>query len=343
MMKRTGEMVLRRPDDMHLHVRQGEIMKVVVPETARVFARAIIMPNTIPPVTTADRVERYYQKIKAAAGSSDAGRGFEPLMTFKILPGMQPDDVHGLKHAGVLAGKLYPEGATTNAEDGVHEIADIYPVLEVMQDLELVLCIHGEDPAVFSLDREEAFLPTLARLSSDFPRLRIVMEHLSTAAAVEAVNQLPNVCGTITLHHLELTLDDLLGGELKPHLFCKPIVKRPSDQAAIRRAAVSGNPKYFFGSDSAPHSILRKQGDSARAGVFSAPVAFEGLLRFFDQQNAMNRLEDFTSRFGAEFYGLPLNRDSVVVQRREWIAPEEISGLLPYHAGSSFPFHVSVV
>ncbi|AFG38783.1 dihydroorotase [Spirochaeta africana] len=336
-MKKNGEMAVRRPDDMHLHVRQGELMKVVVPQTAAVFKRAIIMPNILPPVTSAERLERYRERVVAAAGSAS---GFEPLMTFKIIPGLSPDVVQELKQAGALAGKLYPEGATTNSEDGVSDVQTIYPVLEEMQRNDIVLSIHGEDPDVFSLDREEAFLPTLRQFSRDFPDLRIVLEHLSSAAAVQAVAELPNVWGTITLHHLELTLDDLLGGELQPHYFCKPIVKRPSDRAAIQRAALSGSPKYFFGSDSAPHPVDRKHAPTARAGIFSAPVAYQGLLRFFGEHDALERIEGFTAVYGADFYGVPKNGDELVVRRQDWTAPDEVGGLVPYHAGEVFPYTV---
>ncbi|THB65503.1 MAG: dihydroorotase, partial [Spirochaetaceae bacterium] len=245
-MKKPAELILRQPDDMHVHFRQGEMMEAVVTATSNVFARAVVMPNTIPPITTVERVENYRSRIIDAADE-----GFEPLMTFKILPGMDPDLIAGLKAANVVAGKLYPEGATTNSEDGVSDVRQIYPVLELMQQHDIVLSIHGEDPAVFSLDREEAFLPVIKQLRKDFPALRIVLEHLTTAAAVEAVRDIPNIAGTLTVHHLELTLDDLLGGELHPHFFCKPIVKRPADRDALRRAAMSGEACYFFGSDSA--------------------------------------------------------------------------------------------
>lgn len=335
-MKKQGKMVFRRPDDMHLHVRQGEMLKAAVPQTAAVFKRAIIMPNTLPPVTTAERLERYRSRILEAAGNT----GFAPLMTFKIIKDMSAATLDALVSAGVTAGKLYPVGATTNAEDGIDDIRGVYPLFEAMQDRDVVLCIHGEDPTVFSLDREEAFLPVLRQLSQDFPRLRIVMEHLSSAAAVEAVAQLPNVYGTITLHHIDLCLDDLLGGELKPHFFCKPIVKRPSDRDAVQRAALSGSPKYFFGSDSAPHPQHRKHSPAVRAGVFSAPVAFQGLLRFFQEHDAVKLLEDFTSRFGAEFYGLPLNKDKIEVYPEEWAVPDEVGGVVPYLAGTVFPYTV---
>lgn len=323
---------------MHLHVRQGDVLQAVVPQTARVFGRAIIMPNILPPVTTAERVEKYRARVEQAARP----HSFTPLMTFKIMPGMSPDTVGELKKAGVLAGKLYPEGATTNSEDGVADVKAIYPVLELMQQHDIVLSIHGEVPAAFSLDREAEFLPILLDIRRKFPRLRIVLEHLTSAAAVEAVQQLDGVAGTITLHHLELTLDDLLGGELNPHFFCKPIVKRPADRAALQKAAMSGSPKFFFGSDSAPHPIHRKHAPAVRAGVFSAPVAFNGLLRFFLEHEAINKLEDFTSRFGAEFYGLPLNTQKIIAYRSDYIVPDDISGIVPYHAGVCFPYQFTV-
>ena len=323
---------------MHVHVRQGEMLTATVPPTADVFARALIMPNIVPPVTTVERLERYRERILLAAGD-----GFEPLMTFKIIPSLRPEDVLELKAAGAIAGKLYPEGATTNAEDGIRDIQQAYPIFESMQKQDLVLSIHGEDPGVFSLDREEAFLPVLQKISQDFPRLRIVLEHLTTEAAVEAVASLPNVAGTITLHHLELTLDDLLGGELHPHYFCKPVVKRPSDRDALRRAVFSGNPKYFFGSDSAPHPQHRKHSPSVRAGVFSAPGLLPGLAQLFERFDQLSRLENFISRFGAEYYGLPLNTGEIRIQKQDWIVPDEIDGLVPYHAGVCLPFSVQKI
>ncbi|WP_460051651.1 dihydroorotase [Spirochaeta dissipatitropha] len=330
-------MTFRRPDDMHLHIRQDDFMRAVLPETARVFSRAIIMPNTIPAIIKAEDVTAYREQIRAASEGLD----FEPLMTFKIIPGLKSDDLNALKSVGVTAGKLYPEGATTNTEDGVTDVREIYPVLEIMQELGIVLCIHGEDPAVSSLEREEAFLPVLRNLSRDFPGLKIVMEHLSTRAAVDAVAQLPNVAGTLTLHHLLINIDDMLGGQFNPHYFCKPIVKHPDDQAAVRRAALSGDPSYFFGTDSAPHPAAAKHSPVIPAGVFTAPVAFPALLEFFEDNNSLHLVEDFSSRFGAEFYGLPLNSEQVIVQREDWQVPGEIAGVVPFFAGRNMRFHIT--
>lgn len=321
---------------MHLHIRQDDLLRAVLPETARVFSRAIIMPNTIPAVIRAADVTAYREQIMSAS----EGLGFEPLMTFKIIPGLTSKEIQALKSAGVTAGKLYPEGATTNTEDGVTDVQEIYPVLDQMQEHGIVLCIHGEDPLVSSLEREEAFLPVLRKLSRDFPGLRIVMEHLSSRAAVDAVAELPNVAGTLTLHHLLINIDDMLGGQFNPHYFCKPIVKHPDDQAAIRRAALSGNPSYFFGTDSAPHPAAAKHSAVIPAGVFTAPVAFPALLEFFEDNDCLHLAEDFSSRFGAEFYGLPLNSEQVIVQREEWQVPAEIAGVVPFLAGRNMRFRI---
>ncbi len=326
---------MRRPDDFHLHVRQGALLTAVVPETARVFSRALVMPNTIPPVATAEDVERYREEIISAAGTDR----FDPLLAFKIsLRSGEAWNVDKLRSAaaiGLVAGKYYPQGATTNAEDGVRDSRELYPLFDMMQSAGSVLAIHGEDPDAFCLDREAQFLPQVSRIAADFPRLRIVLEHVSSRAAVDAVNGLPKrVAATITLHHLLLTLDDLIGGLIAPHNFCKPIVKTREDRDALRDAVFSGNPKFFFGSDSAPHPREAKESAHGSAGVYSAPVALPALAELFLTAGRINRLEEFVAGFGADFYELPRNTEQVTLISRKWNVPGQIAGVVPFLSGT---------
>lgn len=334
---------------MHIHLRQGDLLARCAPHAARVFGRAIVMPNTIPPITTSLGLERYREEILGAT----SGSGFAPLMTFKISESITPDDVAALKAAGAVAGKYYPRGATTNSADGIGDHRAVYPVLRAMEQNGLVLCIHGEDPAAFSLDREAAFLPVLSEIVARFPTLRVVLEHVSSRAAIEVVASMPErVAATITVHHIFLTLDDVIGELLHPHHFCKPVAKRPEDRDAVREAALSGGPRFFFGSDSAPHEQRAKECADGCAGVYTAPVAMPLLAELFEREFApgaaaasapgvaddrpewVSRLEDFTSRFGARFYGIPLPEDRVYLKRSPWDVPGQIDGIVPFRAGS---------
>jgi dihydroorotase len=329
---------IRRPDDFHVHLRQGMLLLDVLPATALVFGRALVMPNTWPPVLTGDDAQRYERVIRGAAeqfGATD----FHPLMTIKIVASTTPEMITDAKAKGVVAGKLYPVGVTTNADDGVRvsmKATPLGPSLSIgvhpqlftaMEEAGMVLCLHGEMPGDFCMDRERAFLGVVEALAQDYPRLRIVLEHITTNAAVVMVKRLPNrVAATITPHHLLLTLDDVVGDKLQPHHFCKPIAKAPNDRLALIQAATSGNPKFFLGTDSAPHQREEKECASGCAGVFSAPVAMEVLAEVFEDQNALERLEAFTSEFGARFYGLPLNDShvSLVKQETPYRVPEYV-------------------
>jgi dihydroorotase len=286
------------------------------------------MPNTLPPVRDAAGIESYRNEIRAAAP------GLEPLMTFKLLPGMEPEEVARMKKAGALAGKYYPAGATTNAEDGFARLKAAFPLFHTLQAEGLVLCIHAEDPEAPVFRREEAFLPQVAEIIENFPRLKIVVEHLSTRAAVEALRGWPDRVGaTISAHHLAFSVEDLLGGRLDHSLFCKPVVKSEDDRRALVEAAVSGEAKFFFGSDSAPHS--REAKASGAAGAFSAPVALPLLAGVFDEAGRCEMLEDFCSRRGAEFYGLPLNEGEISLVPETWTVPDEYGNLVPLCAGQS--------
>lgn len=339
---REHEISIRRPDDFHLHVRQGPLLAAVVPETSRVFGRALIMPNTLPPVASPADVRRYSGEVRAAARNQE----FEPLFAFKISDrSAELWSAENLREAaveGMVAGKLYPEGATTNSDDGVRNTDELYPLFEAMQRAGTVLAIHGEEPAAFCLDREAAFLPRLVRIAADFPRLQIVLEHVSSKEAVETVGSLPEtVAATVTLHHLMHTLDDLIGGLIAPHNFCKPLVKTPADRDALREVVFGGDPKFFFGSDSAPHPRDAKESAHGSAGVFSAPVALPALADLFEKAGALDRLEEFTAGFGADFYRLPRSRATTTLLESPWVVPADIAGVVPFLAGSTLRWSVS--
>jgi dihydroorotase len=261
-------------------------------------------------------------------------------MVFKVVPDLAPADVVALCEAGAIGGKLYPQGVTTNSADGASDIDALYPIFDAMEEADLVLEIHAEEPGVFSLDRERAFLPRIERIAARFPRLRIVIEHISSADAVAALDSLPTtVAATVTVHHLLLTLDDVVGDELRPHHFCKPIAKRPTDRDAICAAVLSGNRRVFFGSDSAPHLRGDKESDCGCAGVYTAPVAVPLLAEFFDRAGVAltgrePSLEAFMSRYGAEFYRLPRNERTITLVESETVIPGEYDGVVPFRAGT---------
>lgn len=325
---------IRRPDDMHVHLREGDMLNKVVGATANVFGRALVMPNTTKPILTARDVVRYREEILFATPV-----WFKPLMTIKLVPGTSPTDIVESMAVGAIAGKLYPEGVTTNSQDGVRDLKGMYPVFAAMEIESMVLSLHGESPSAFCLDREAAFLKDLVEIVQTFPKLRVVLEHITTADAVELVEFLPaTVAATITVHHLYLTLDDVIGGMLNPHNFCKPIAKTPEDRGALIQAVLSGNPKFFLGTDSAPHDISKKHCASGCAGVYSAPVAMQVLPRLFENFEELPKLEAFTSEFGARFYNLPLNVGELVLVEEDWNVPETYAGIVPFKAGETLPW-----
>lgn len=328
-------LVLRRPDDFHVHLRQDADLPLYAREAERRFSRVLVMPNLAPPVVQAADVRTYRDAIAAAAPR------LRPLMAFKLLPRHTPAELLALRDAGAVAGKVYPEGVTTNSEDGIHDLRQLWPLMDVLGEAGLVVCCHGEKPGVFSLDREERFLDEFAETAVKFPGVRLVLEHVSTAAAVRCVESLgPDVAATITLHHLEITLDDVIGGMLKPHLFCKPVAKRPEDREALRAAAFSGNPKFFYGTDSAPHHKGKKECAAGCAGVYSMPVALEGLVDVFDRAGRLDRLEDFCASFGADFYGLERATETVTLENAGWVVPAIVDGVVPYRAGETMPWRI---
>ena len=329
----TGDaaLVLPMPDDFHLHLRQGEAMARYVRREALSFGRALVMPNTLPPVTSGDSVSEYRGKILAAL---PPGSRFEPLMSFKLIPGMRGKEVIACAGQGAIAGKYYPAGTTTNAADGPRSPGEVSEALGAMEEAGIVLSIHGEDPGAPSLDREAAFLPQVEEIMRRWPRLRIVLEHLSTAVAVAFVaSGPPRLAATLTAHHLLYTIDDMVGGAFNPHLFCKPILKAASDRRALQEAAFSRSPKFFFGSDSAPHPRERKESRAAPGGVYSAPTALPALAGLFEAEGSLAALADFISSFGSAFYRLSPPAGSIGLVRKTWVVPDEMDGIVPMCAG----------
>ena len=328
-------LTIRRPDDWHVHLRDGYMLKTVAPFTARQFARAIVMPNLAPPVTSVDAAQAYRERIVAASGP-----GFTPLMTCYLTDDADPEEIARGHGEGVwIAAKLYPAGGTTNSASGVTDIGRIHPVIERMQRIGMPLCVHGEvtDPQVDVFDREAVFIErVLAGVVRDFPELKIIFEHITTADAMEFVRDSgPNIAATVTPQHLIINRNALFDGGLRPHAYCLPVAKREAHRLSVRAAATSGSPKYFLGSDSAPHSREAKESACGCAGIFNAPFAIETYAQVFDEDGALDHLEGFASEHGANFYGLPLNDGTVTLERHEYDVPEDVSGLVPFLAGDS--------
>ena len=318
---------LVRPDDWHLHLRDGEVLASVLPDTARRFARAIVMPNLKPPVTTTEQALAYRERILAALPEN---MSFEPLMTLHLTEGdTAPSEIAIAKASGAVhAIKYYPADATTNSEFGVTDIKRCYPVFATMERHDLPLLMHGEvtDPAVDTFDREVVFIERhLVPLVREFPGLRMVLEHITTRAAVEFVRQAPNnVAATITAHHLLLNRNAMFEGGLRPHHYCLPLLKREAHRQALVAAATSGNPKFFLGTDSAPHPRHAKESTCGCAGIYTAHAALELYAEVFEQTGALDRLETFASFHGADFYHLPRNRETLTLEKRSWVVPNEV-------------------
>ena len=313
----TSLLTIRRPDDWHLHLRDGAMMAGVLP-ASRDFARAIIMPNLVPPVVTAADARAYRDRILTALPE---GQTFEPLMTLYLTETTDPDDMAAAAEAGLVrAVKLYPAGATTNSDSGVRDFDRVMPILERMADIGLPLCLHGEvtDPEVDIFDREAVFLDrVLEPLRQRTPGLRVVLEHVTTANGVEYVLGTEGVAATLTVHHLVLNRNHLLVGGIRPHFYCLPILKRERHRLALRAAATGGDPRFFLGTDSAPHAQVDKEAACGCAGVFSAPVAMAWAAQVFEEEGALDRLEGFTSLHGPAFYGLAPNEDRLQLVRSE--------------------------
>lgn len=330
---------IRRPDDWHVHLRDGAMLQAVATYTARQFARAIIMPNLAPPVTTVTAAQAYRERILAAV---DPALEFTPLMTCYLTDTIEAQEIErGFADGVFTAAKLYPANATTNSSYGVTDISNIYPVLEMMQRIRMPLLVHGEvtDPDIDIFDREAVFIERiLSKVAADFPDLKIVFEHITTEDAVAFVTGSgPRVAATITPHHLAFNRNAIFEGGIRPHYYCLPVAKREKHRLALRKAATSGSEKFFLGTDSAPHDVSAKETACGCAGVFNAPFAMESYAKTFEEENALDRLEGFASLHGPAFYGLPPN-DEKVVLKREAITPSptlDAAGghIVPFHAG----------
>lgn len=336
----TRQITITRPDDWHLHVRDGDILNDVVPATAACFGRAIIMPNLVPPVTDASAAMAYRDRILAAARGTD----FQPLMTLYLTESTTAETIREAKAAGVVAAKLYPAGATTNSASGVTDIRNIYPVLEAMADCGMLLLVHGEvtDSDIDIFDREKVFLErVLAPTLTAFPSLRVVLEHITTADSAEFVrnHQGNNLGATLTPQHLMYNRNHMLVGGIRPHLYCLPILKRNKHQEALREAVASGDPRFFLGTDSAPHAKDKKEAACGCAGCYSAYGAIGLYADIFEELGILDKLEAFASFNGADFYGLPRNTDTVTLVREPWTMPENLplagGGIVPLKAGET--------
>lgn len=335
----TDTLTIRRPDDWHVHLRDGDVMRGVVPYTARQFARAIVMPNLSPPVTSVEACAHYRDRILAAVPE---GIDFTPLMTAYLTDSSDGDELaRGFADGVFTAAKLYPAHATTGSAHGVTDVAHIMPALERMAAIGMPLLIHGEvtDPDIDIFDREAVFIErTLSGLVRELPELKIVFEHITTADAVQFVEASgPNIAATITPQHLHINRNAMFQGGIRPHAYCLPVAKREAHRLALRKAATSGNPKYFLGTDSAPHAVTAKESACGCAGIFNASFALESYLTVFDEENALDNFEAFASENGPRFYGLPLNDGTITLERRAVTVPATVdangTSIVPFHAG----------
>ncbi|BBI20438.1 dihydroorotase [Qipengyuania flava] len=340
-------LTIRRPDDWHLHFRDGETMRAVVPQTARQFARAIVMPNLAPPVTTTALAAAYRDRIVAAVPE---GVAFTPLMTAYLTDESDAGDLAAGHADGVLtAAKLYPAGATTNSAHGVTDVANIMGVLERMAEIGMPLCVHGEvtTPDIDIFDREAVFIDRILQpLVDRLPTLRVIFEHITTMQAVSFVESAgPNVAATITPQHLHINRNDILVGGIRPHMYCLPVAKREQHRLALRGAVASGSSKYFLGTDSAPHHRHAKESDCGCAGIFNAPFALESYVQVFEDEDALDRFEAFASLNGPAFYGLAPNEERITLEKAPVEVPQEVDGgearIVPFHAGETLSWRLA--
>lgn len=333
------KLTITRPDDWHLHVRDGDVLSDILPFTANQFARAIIMPNLTPPVTTTEQALAYRERILSALPSN---HNFTPLMTLYLTDNTPAQEISLAQQSShVHAVKLYPAGATTNSDAGVTDIRNCYETLEALQKHQMPLLVHGEvtDPSIDVFDREKAFIDkVLTPTRKDFPELKIVFEHITTRDAVDYVlSEDMHTAATITPQHLLYNRNAIFKGGIRPHYYCLPVLKREEHRLALVSAATSANPKFFLGTDSAPHAQDKKESACGCAGIFSAPLAIELYARAFDENNALDKLEGFASFFGADFYGMPRNTDRITLEKSAWVVPESYplanGKIVPLHAG----------
>lgn len=340
------ELTLTRPDDWHLHLRDGDDLRSVLPHTARQFARAIVMPNLRPPVTTVEAARAYRERILAAL-SPDLD--FAPLMTLYLTDNTPPAEIAAAKQSGLIhAVKYYPAGATTNSDSGVTDLHKAYPAIAAMEEHGVPLLLHGEvtDSEIDIFDREAVFIDRhLTRLLRDFPKLKIVLEHITTKQAAEFVSGAPaNVAATITAHHLLYNRNAMFKGGIRPHYYCLPILKREVHREKLIEAAISDNPKFFLGTDSAPHTQQAKETACGCAGIYTAHAAIELYAEVFEQAGMLNKLEAFASFYGADFYGLPRNTQKITLKKESWTVPDSLDmagqKLIPLRAGETVRWRV---
>ena len=343
----TQTLSILRPDDWHLHLRDGAHMAAVLPYTARCFARALVMPNLRPPMTTTAALGEYRARILAAL---PAGAAFEPLMTLYLTDRTSPEEIRRARDSGFVVGaKLYPAGATTNSDSGVTSIEHLWPALDAMAESGLVLQVHGEvtDASIDVFDREQAFIEqVLGRVVERVPRLKVVFEHVTTREAVAFVRGArAGVAATITPQHLLHNRNAIFEGGIRPHLYCLPVLKRERDRIALLEAATGDDPRFFLGTDSAPHAVHTKEAPCGCAGIFSAPAAIELYAEAFEQAGRLDRLQAFASERGADFYGRPRNRDTLTLRRERWTVPERLpfggDQIVPMRAGTSLEWRVA--
>ena len=344
----TDTLTIRRPDDWHVHLRDGAMLSDVVNYTARQFGRAIIMPNLKPPVTTVEAGRAYRERI---LGALDPKLDFTPLMTAYLTDTIDPEEIRRGKAEGVFtAAKLYPANATTNSAHGVSDIRNIHDVLDVMEDIGMPLLVHGEvtHKHVDIFDREAVFIDeVMVKLVKEHPALKVVFEHITTEdAAAFVMESGPNIGATITPHHLRYNRNAIFDGGIRPHFYCLPIAKREKHRLALRKAATSGSPKFFLGTDTAPHAVGAKESACGCAGVFNAPYAIESYVLTFDEEDALDKLEGFASLNGPRFYGLPVNEEKITLTRKDQSVPERITlsdtDIIPFHAGETLGWSIQV-
>jgi len=342
----TETLTITRPDDWHLHLRDGAAMAAVLPATAMQFARAIVMPNLKPPVTTVAAALAYRERIMAALPDRGPGAEFTPLMTLYLTDNLAPDEIRRARDAGIVAVKLYPAGATTNSDAGVTDVRKTHATLEAMQREGLLLLVHGEvtDSDIDVFDREAVFIERVMRpLRRDFPELKVVFEHITTEEAAQYVAASdPHTAATITAHHLLYNRNAIFKGGLRPHYYCLPVLKREVHRQALIRAAASGSAKFFLGTDSAPHAAVLKESSVCGAGCYTAPAAMELYAEAFEAADALDRLEAFACFNGPDFYGLPRNSAKVTLKRQAWTLPESLpfgdATLKPLRGGEVLPW-----
>ncbi|MCT7526038.1 dihydroorotase [Aliarcobacter cryaerophilus] len=335
--------ILNEPLDMHLHLRDGDMLRLVAPLTSNSFSGALVMPNLVPPVTTKDALLSYKKRIIEACEGDD----FTPYMTLFFQNNYSFEFLEDIKDE-IIGIKLYPAGITTNSETGVSsmDIEVLRPTLENMSRLGIPLCIHGETNG-FVMDREKEFMPIYESLAIAFPNLKIVMEHITTKDAVELLDKYSNLYATVTLHHLLITLDDVAGGMLDPHLFCKPIAKRPEDRNALLNAALKAHPKLMFGSDSAPHPKHKKECCGCAAGVFTSPIALQVLVELFEKHDSLENLNDFVSNNAKKIYGLDLNKKRIKLIKKDFVVPNiyeyKDEKVVPMYAGKTISWSIDSI